>query len=559
MRLPSFRIDLSLSSLAGISILSVFLFLFGGGCESASPTPGALGQNQTLPKVHVAFSGGGWRAHTGHAGWIISLLGNGTRNLNNAFANVGTISSNSGGSWFSTMLMYSDAFDQKIQAQNALISWNTIGWLGQQRTLFQNAPACDVYPYPVCVADYYTNHHPLQWDSVIVDLVFRDYPLGGLPLNGARQPWAANKPLLLAATLLTNNVVLNISDFGDERYYQACISPAQPVFNEDDGSPCNTGTFADVSPVTFPSIPGGLNLQPPPFLRQLGMDSVFKMGYTEAALVDANTASMTLQNPFSTDQVPVAIAAAASSAAAGFVASYNVSENWMISYTGEDEALSFQLANGTVQHIGASGLSVNQLAQQKMVRIADGGTIDNTGVAQLVSFLQLNKQADNFNIVTFDNVQSAYTPTPGTNGAMVGIDIANLFGVGIPPGNEWCFDYNVPLIGKITRCVTLPNLQIFDSTAVKTTPVYFQSFTGSNGIICTKYSVTTVNNNVFGITGGTKGSLYAFTCVWPGANTAPESIADFDTYNQMMQFIYGSLQRNGGKGQQFLNAVFGLK
>src|SRR5690349_19136524 len=65
----------------------------GNGCHKAetnTPNPTATAPP---PKVHVAMSGGGWRAHTAHAGWTISLLKNGGRNLQDAFANVSTISS----------------------------------------------------------------------------------------------------------------------------------------------------------------------------------------------------------------------------------------------------------------------------------------------------------------------------------------------------------------------------------------------------------------------------------------------------------------------------------
>lgn len=536
----------------GFIFISIFLFLTG--CNSEPSSTGGQVLKSAAPKVHVAFSGGGWRAHTGHAGWIISLLGNGKQPLDRAFTNVGTISANSGGSWFSTMLMYSDVFDQNIQAQNAIAAWDSTGWLGQQRTLFKNAPKCRLYPYPLCVADYYTNHNPYLWDSVVVDLVFRDYPLGALPLSGARRPWATNKPLLLAATLLTNNVVLNSSNggkLGDKRYYQTCLSPIQPVLKGYGGSTCNNGSLPDVSPVTFTSIPGGSNLQPLPFLRQPGMNNQFNVGYTENAYFSPDTAQATLQNPFSTDQVPVIIAAAASSAAAGFVASETVTNDWLASWAGEDEALVFQLANATVQHTSASGRSVSDLAQQKMVRIADGGAIDNTGVAQLVSFLQFNNQADNFSIAVFDNVQSVYSPPSGSNGAMAGIDIANLFGLDLPSNSELCFEYE-----GVKRCLTLPPLQIFDSAAMKITPSTWQYFSGKNGVICTKYNVTTVDNSVLGVAGGTKGTVYAFTCVWPNASTAPVGNSDFDTYNDMLQFIYTNM--NGGKGRQFLNEAFGL-
>lgn len=515
-------------------------------------------QAAVSPQVHVAFSGGGWRAHTGHAGWTIALLGNGSRTLSEAFANVGTISSNSGGSWFSTMLMYSDVFDQHIQATNAIDSWNATGWLGQQHALFAKVPACSVDPYLLCVLDYYTNDNPGYWDTIVKNLVFHDYPLGTLPLSGTRQPWAAGKPLLLAATMLTNEVVLNSNYIGDKRYYQACLTPAQPVLNGNSGSSCNSGPTPDVTPVTFSSIPAGLNLTALPFLREAaGTGSRFNMGYTENAWIEPGTAQAIVQNPLSTGQVPVIIAAAASSAAGGFVACGTVSNDWEASYEGEDEALSFQLTNASVQAVNANGMSVQTLAAQKVVRIADGGVVDNSGVAQLVSFLQLNSQADNFNIVAFDNVQAIYTP-PGGKGAQVGIDFANLFGLGTPANNKLCYTED-----GLTFCVSLPDLQIFDSTALVSTPVTWKNVTGPSqnpqGVIYTQYKVTTVNNNALGVAKGTTGTLHAYTCIWPTANTAPTGDGDFNTYNAMLRFIYNSMQVNNGEGRKHLEAALKLQ
>jgi hypothetical protein len=54
----------------------------------------------------------------------MALLNNGNKTLDEVFTNVGTISSNSGGSWFSTMPMYSDDFINAIEAANAINNWN---------------------------------------------------------------------------------------------------------------------------------------------------------------------------------------------------------------------------------------------------------------------------------------------------------------------------------------------------------------------------------------------------------------------------------------------------
>ena len=136
-------------------LLVTLVTVMGCGTPNAAmkTTPGP-----TTPQVHIALSGGGWRAHTGHSAWIMSLLNNGQISLNEALQNVGAISSNSGGSWFSSKLMFSSKFDKAISAPNAITNWKTTGWLGQQQGYFLNA-GCRYYSgnyFLPCVFDEYT-------------------------------------------------------------------------------------------------------------------------------------------------------------------------------------------------------------------------------------------------------------------------------------------------------------------------------------------------------------------------------------------------------------------
>ena len=411
--------------------LAAFVLLYAVGCSSDSSAPPAEGETEEPSpySVHVAFSGGGWRAHTAHAGWTLSLLEGGSKKLEDVFANVGTVSSNSGGSWFSTMLMYSADFVTAIEAKNAINTWSVTGedatgWLGQQQYLFDQADCHSLSgdKFSACVFAYYTDNNETYWHKVVQDLVFMDYPVT-VPLSGKRQTWAEDKPLLLAATMLTTEAVLGEKG-GDKQYYQACRSPSTPVLNGDSGASCSdeTGAAPDVTPVTFSSMPSGSTFTAPPFLPAAGAGTDgphFNLGYTENAWSSPATATATIENPLANDHVPVVTAAAASSAAAGFAASGVVTGDWEEAYLASDAAINFQLA-GNMKHVVANGMTVEALAAAKIVQIADGGPVDNSGVAQLVSFLQLNNEADGFNIVAFDNVQEIYTP--GGSAANVGID-----------------------------------------------------------------------------------------------------------------------------------------
>lgn len=567
-RTPTLQfILLSIRTSGWVSLILVLLFLLTF-CISCDTDPDDEDKSSEPLVSHVAMAGGGWRAHTGHAGWTMSLLDGGNKKLSDVFSNVSTISSNSGGSWFSTMLMYSEDFVTAIEAPNAISTWDTIGWLGKQKMLFDEAPCHDVSggPFDACVANHYAPglFGGFYWDLVVQDLIFKDYPIDtNVTLSGARQTWAEDKPLLLAATMLTTEVVLNESS-GDKRYYEACLSPSTPILNGDNGASCSGEAIPDVTPVTFSSIPSSSNFMTPPFLPAAGLDtasSMFNVGYTENK-EGASTASTSIQNSLANDQVPVVIAAAASSAAAGFEASHVVSKSWYESYMTEDEALSFQLANSKVEFVNAKGMSTQDLADKKMVQIADGGPVDNSGVAQLVSFLQLNNQAEGFNIVAFDNVQALYSP--GGNAADVGTDIAYLFGKGLSNGNQFCSGLN----GTGT-CITVPDLQIFDLASLTSTEVTWSADASPDStdlvqkLIYTKYTVTTVANPTFGISAGSTGTLHAFTCAWSDAHTAPQNKPkrqdkDFIAYSKMLSFINSGLQEQNAQGLKYLEAALGI-
>jgi len=515
------------------------------------------------PKVHVAFAGGGWRAHTGHSGWIISLL-NKTRKLKDAFANVGTISSNSGGSWFSTMLMYSGKFVSEIQDANAHNNWGSSGWLGMQKYYFDQSGCTNTisdYLYQECVFDTYTGKDldgGIYWKKVVDSLIFRDYPLDTLSLRGPRQSWATDKSLLLAGSLLTNAVVLN-KDGSDHRYYQTCLAPASPVLSGDSGSSCSTGKPFDVSPVTFSSLPHGSGLTRPSFIAELGKPAhsgTLKVGYTEDFVFTTPPQdSAKIMLPLVNNTVPVMTAAAASSAALGFGASEGITDLFDLSYMLEDDAVSFELANNEVSYLEVpNSMSVSTLATNKVVRIADGGPVDNSGVIQLVRFLQNNYPlTDSLNIVAFDNVETAFTPGP--KAATLGEDLSSLFGHRV----SYCFTINIPIYGADTYCITAPSVKIFKSKAMTDTQVTWQSPIGADGtqVIYTKYTIETEENTVLGIKGKQSGTLHAFTCVNPNADIAPvQGDKDFSTYDKMLKYIYSEM--SSGTGLKHLENAFGL-
>ena len=531
----------------------------GDGGEAPPADPGAEPGAEPTPSaqtVQVAFAGGGWRAHTAHAAWIMSLLEGGKYTLDDVFGNVDALGSNSGGSWFLTMLAYSDAFQKSIEGADAFENYPTTGYLGLQEKLLEKIPKssdCTVIPKDDTFLRFYcrlaglTDHDLPVWNDIVQDVVFEPFgmatELDGRLLSGKRNSWADGKSLVMAATILTDQAVLNENDFLDKLYYDAQRTTTGP-------------TQTTVTPLAFASVASGLTA--PDFLSAGGFD----LHYTENAIFDPSKADASIDNPLATEQVPVMVAAAASSAAAGAAASHTVVEDngydfaWQIAYELSDLALPFSLTP-PISLQSAADLTVQELADADFVRLADGGYADNTGVAHLVNFLQANGKGDGFDIVAFDNVTSLYTPDGG-NGAPIGVDLANLFGKGLagPNNDQICVGS-----GSDQVCVTVPSPQIFEVTALQSTKATWQwspdsTMSPANWLIYTKYSVTTVENGSLGITPGSTGTLHAFSCAWPTAATAPfDGQSDFEAYKAMFDGIRMGLEAEQEKGLLLLSAA----
>lgn len=587
-------------------IKAVFIMLIIGLGVSCSPvaTNELEEETETDGNIHVAFAGGGWRAHTGHAAWVMSLLASNnttkgcalSRTVNPeclaaAFANVKTISGNSGGSWFSTMLMYDSDFVNEITGNNAFQSWGWTnqdsinrGWLGKQENYWEAfKPKCESKhgaDYLECVLDHYFSPkccaplHPQtpNWSQLVQNLVYKgyDWPSYGNLNSNTRQPWAKDKSLLMAGTWLTNSVVLNDND--DEIYYQVCKSPYIVKTDGDDGSWCLDNMFPDkiptpdVLPVTFSSLAENEpTLKAPAFIGTQA--NLFNLGYSGAYVHKGPTKSNKLQSGNNkTDNIPVMWASAASSAAAGYTASLNVlsekCDHWPCVYHARNLALGFQIPENTnqvafVPDATLDNLSLDDLNNNRVIRVADGGVLDNSGIAQLIQYLQLNNQDSSFNIIAFDDVQrndavSDKTKYPSS-------DISYMFD-GAPSAGV-CVD-------KV--CVQVPELTIVELNPTSSNQLTKYTWTALNGKTTTDslhyyaYEVQTVANPSFNIKEGSKGTIHVFASEFGCADTAPENNNDFACYKDMLESFKISLMNrpNNGtstkNGYTLLSEAFGL-
>ncbi len=539
-----------------------FAIVVSAGCSSGSGS-GGIGEitevveTQGTP-VHVSFSGGGWRAHTGHAGWTMGLLEDGAYTVGQAFDNVQTLSSNSGGTWFLSMLTYSEAFRSSIEAQGAFDNYITpSGYLGQERVLFDDfeatlvdsnwCPFASSEPlfYFYCRLAAIAGDGALIWSDIVSNVVFQPFGMNksleksSTLLSDPRQSWATGKSVLIAATMLTDHVILTETDYLlDKLYYDATLSGAGPE-------------QVNVTPVTFASVQSG---KIPPSVLSAGD---FDVTYTEADFGNSAKASL-MNNALVSDSVPVLLATSASSAAVGAAASYAVLRangydhlTWEMAYELSDLAVPVNLLS-PIRSGTPLAQSVDELSSSHSARLADGGYVDNSAVAQLVSFLQANSEATDFQIVAFDNIQNLYTPPSGTVavGAQIGLDIALLFGQG--GQNQACAG-----TGKDQFCVTVPAQQVFTLIDPHTTTPVTWSWTAQGAVAptlsYTQYKVSTVDNPTFGVMAGSQGVLHVFTCVWPTADTAPwNGASDFDAYQAMLAAIRTGLYASGNEGLDHL-------
>lgn len=565
----------------------------------------------TSDEIHVAFAGGGWRAHTGHSAWVMSLLQANNKNtrggctltdpgvenncLLKAFTHVKTISANSGGSWFSSMLMYDKDFIKQITSNSSLNTWGdptspNAGWLGRQENKFKSfngkCQSKTGSEYLECVLSNYFNVNPNtgrlseaipSWPKFVEEVVYYEYSprLYGNLNSTTRQTWAKDKTLLMAGSLLTNNVVLN--EQNDETYFQTCTGSAITKTDGDSGGSCIidgiTFTNPDALPVTFTSrAENSPKLKVSSFISHKPRQFNFLYSGTvkydplrKLQTAEANINSGT----FKTDYISVLNAATTSSAAVGFTASLNVAkeydpyyfpvcDDWNCPWHLRDLSVGFSLSgSGQIYHIPRTELDskdVATLAREQIIRVADGGVVDNSGIIQLIGYLQKNQKNQGFNIVAFDEVQS--------NDAVIN--------PGNFPSSDISYLFNGALDNKVdfgSYHVRVPDLKVLENTGTvvhytwtvddnKTPTAYLHYF---------KYEVKTLHNNHFNINGTGTGTIHVFASEYPNASTAPEKNGSFASYNRMINTFLFTLRKrpdnnpDASSGLAILKAAFGLK
>ena len=583
---------------------SFILILFISGCDTLNKPETEVQEATTNADVHVAFAGGGWRAHTGHTAWVASLLqvikeqgcdlpsnGGNPECLKSAFSNVFTISGNSGGAWFSSLLMYDADFVNQITNGDIVKNWgynksgNTNqGWLGKQNMIFDgfNSKCGDKKgsAYLTCILeDIFGGTGTLptpDYSDFVAQTVYKDYKWKNYQnLNSdTHQPWAKNKSLLMAGTLLTNTVLLNYQD--DEVYYQVCPSPLIVNTDGDSGGKCVDSVGfkkpnPDVIPVTFTSLANNDKLKAPSFIST--KPNTFGLGYSGAAYSPTAKTNTLVSGNNNAGNVPVMRAATASSSAGGYTASYTLPDPalpakcdlayWLCIYHLRNMAVGFKIPNASnqvayVENATMDGRSVADLTSDRAFRVADGGVVDNSAIIQLIRYLQLNGLDNNFNIVAFDDVKSNDS---NDQNLFPSSDISYLF-------------QGAPSKGVCVQgvCVQVPELAVVDEN--KSAPSTFKKYEWAvrdpsghktnDSLFYYTYEVVTVANDNFNIKAGSKGTIHVFASQFGCADTAPENQGDFPCYNEMIANFNPTLKlkpdntTTGDNGFAMLAKAFGV-
>ena len=302
-------------------------------------------------KVRVALSGGGWHSHTCHSAWFAAMLdAPWAPTLKQVLHNVDVISSNSGGSWFLSMLAFSKAFRESLEVKTSRDQWAMLkpdadanGFLEQTRMAFGDPSAEE----PIALAVVRMIRlafwdlglgSDLAWEKVVKSLVYRPYDmrteLENVSLAGGPcQDWVngpACKTLLFATALMTEKVVLchhgwfgNTGLFKDEQMYDVEVE-GQKMFTP--------VVFARTAPDRIP-----------PHLLTIGKEAA--LVYTSKGTWSEEPKGKVVVNQehkrdgirSAAAEIKVMDAAAASSAAAAFVASTEISEAFFKMITGSKD------------------------------------------------------------------------------------------------------------------------------------------------------------------------------------------------------------------------------
>lgn len=571
--------------------------------EFTSPYSGvANGSDQSVkaPKVFMSFSGGGYHAHAGASVMMMSLMdrlkNNGTlADMSTITENVAAISSNSGGSWFLTQAAYSKNFLSMMETTNASENFTSnSGYLGlAYKYITDLKDVCSSWKKPTICKIVEPELSLLlgkgfagfllsgggEWDVVTRNSVFgynKKEPLFDMAdklkdtkLSSTTNDWAKNKALVFASSLLTLDPALT-SDRFDFFTGIRTLEGNQANLNY-------TGNKPGAVPVMFAEM-GSSGRTAPNFLP--GGDVTLLYGSWDkitGKFKSGDQVRFINNNNIDISHLHVIDIAANSSAAGGGFIDIPMmlkTKNKLIfnSHTAESLngfAPAYSL-KGNIEYIGdvrkKIGTSVETLADNMVVRFADGGFVDNTAVAYMVRHMQDNGDlTDGFNIVAMNNYPGDRYTHNGSTFPTSG-DFAALFA---NPYNNHDMTHTSKLL-------------IFEFDAIMPSVFEYDAYFTADGksarqpdwemdidvgnynfyLAYTNYPVITRRNSFFGITSaGVKGNLHVFSVLSKEAAVVPTNKKEMECYEAMLDELHTQVTKvtetKDGLGD-YLQAALGL-
>ena len=505
---------------------------------------------------YVAISGGGFRSQVAQAAWTLGMMAaSGSENLEELMRNVDAIASNSGGTWFTTQLAFSESFKTAMEMPDAASTYMTDGYMGTIREIYKDSTydcseliqknpllgwlcrGVDILAPWLYMVEL-TGAEEVSWVDLVNAMVYAPFymnlELEGVMLDGPRQSWAKGKALILSASMLTNEVILN------DRWFEGLLGPEG--FYDVGGSP---GMPEQVTATPVAIVSADRDVVVPDFFTAGQMP--IKYG-NNACSPERHGSTIVLPEKQDLSSLPVIQAAAISSAAAAVAASAAVLENStlplkflhdpQIAYLLRNLAPSFSMKPSGISYVPdiPHYFGAHEFSEESLIRMADGGYTDNLSVAYMLRFLLDNGQIDGFNIVSFFNTNTDF-----------------ILSDAIPEQMAWLFGYGEE-DGLVVRSVAsglglkIMAPTVFDQSGLDNAQVLW-SYTNTDDSVSLRYvrcRVVTVENKNFGIDAGHEGIVHFFVVQAPKAPAIPLSPDSFDAYESLMNTTFDAVMNHGG-------------
>ena len=595
---------------------------------------------------YISFSGGGWSSHTASSAWISGAL-QALRNkkksedvdFDDLLGGLHGAAGNSGGSWFLSMLAYSEEFKEGLNNVNGSADWFSTGYMGQVKDQFGRADddngkqqmindlsseiiesilmtsskfsdlsenfkkllieylSAKIKPYvsdavELLHNDYYVNIASLgskelkpDWSEVTKNLVYSPYDMKdqlNRPLGENPNEWAAGKDIIISAAMPTKDVIVTGKTFEIDNFLSS--SSFTENFNLPEES------FA--SPVTIELNGGSADTS---WLKFLAGDHQLSYLQSDTSWDEKASRKESIET-FLDSSLSIIDAATISSSAAGMLTSVDFVKQALRTKLDEVDFLKdidlgldsdaigklsdllspylaryldglsipLSLSNSEASaEIPARDASLQSIAESQSYRLVDGGYVDNTAVANIVSSMQdeySNEQE--FSIALFSNSTGGDKTIPNSHLNLTE-DVALLFG-DPKEGSAKTWDKGTGY-GFTIKTVS-PH--IFDIKAWKNVDAPAWSYTSEKygegkekRLQYYRLDVETISNDAFNIEAGYKGELHVFVNVDKQSNAAPVDLSMFNVYSEMFGTTQDAILKGDlihGPGADFLLNALGL-